>query len=476
MKLHLPLRTKLLVWLLLNFLLLMGIAIVWSGGGGWQMLLSDSVRDRLFDIGQDIGGILSERAETEWSSTLRSDGQRLGVRFDCCSDRAGPSLPSLGPSRPPFDRDDDMPAGPPPFGERPRVPHDDGNPARRFTITHTASGYRVGIPILIGPGVRRHPATLEATASTLPALIRFLGLEHWFGLVLIAVGASILFWLPMLAYVTRGVLRITEATRRIAGGRFDVRVVPIGGDELGTLAEAVNSMAERLQHTQEMQRNFLADVAHETTSPLSRVQIALGLLEVRIAESERSLVADLQEDAQQMSDLLGELLLFSRADRLAANSAPVTRFSLKEMIETAIRNDDLQSRTQLHLAADFEIESHRPFLLRALSNLLRNAQRYGGADSVIDITVERAEMVVIRVRDHGPGVPEEAIARLGEPFYRPEAARSSATGGFGLGLAIVRRCILACGGTVSFSNRRDGRSGFEVALSFPGSAGTVAAA
>jgi two-component system sensor histidine kinase CpxA len=471
MKLHLPLRAKLLVWLLLNFLLLIGIAVVWSGGGGWQMLLSDSVRDRLFDIGQDIGATLSQRAETEWSSTLRTYGQHLGVRFDCCSDPAGRSPTGLGPDPPPFDPGDGMPAGPPPSGERPGVPRD-GNPARRFTITHTASGYQVGIPILVGADVRRHPATLEATASTLPALIRFLGLEHWFGLVLVAVGASILFWLPMLAYVTRGVLRITEATRRMAGGRFDVRVAPIGGDELGALAEAVNSMAERLQHAQEMQRNFLADVAHETTSPLSRIQIALGILDARIAESERSLVEDLQEDAQQMSDLLGELLLFSRADRAAANSAPATRFSVKEMIETAIRNEDLQSRTQLHLAADFEIESHRPFLLRAVSNLLRNAQRYGGADGVIDITVEGAEIVVIRVRDQGPGVPEEAIARLGEPFYRPEAARSSATGGFGLGLAIVRRCIQACRGTVSFSNRRDGRSGFEVALSLPGSAGT----
>ena len=471
MKLHLPLRTKLLVWLLLNFLLLMGIAVVWSGGGGWQMLLSDSVRDRLFGIGQDIGGTLSQRAETEWSSTLRTYSQRFGVRFECCSDSAGPSPPGSGP--PPLDLADDTPPGPPPFGERSGVPPGADNPGRRFVITHTSGGYRVGIPILVGAGVRRHPATLEATASTFPGLIRFLGLEHWFGLVLIAVGASIVFWLPMLAYVTRGVVRITEATRRIAGGRFDVRVAPIGGDELGTLAEAVNSMAERLQHAREIQRNFLADVAHETTSPLSRIQIALGILEARIAESERSLVADLQEDAQQMSDLLRELLLFSRADRAAANSAPATRFSVKEMIETAIRNEDLQPRTQLHLAADFEVESYRPFLLRALSNLLRNAQRYGGADSVIEVTVERAEMVVIRVRDQGPGVPEEAIARLGEPFYRPEAARSSATGGFGLGLAIVRRCIQACGGTVGFSNRRDGRSGFEAALSFPGSAGAV---
>ena len=107
----------------------------------------------------------------------------------------------------------------------------------------------------------------------------------------------------------------------------------------------------------------------------------------------------------------------------------------------------------------------RPAMLeRALSNLVRNARRYAAEGAQpIEITVDCAGAGIRSwVRDRGPGVTESALARLGEPFFRPELSRSRATGGFGLGLAIVRRCVAACNGEVRFRNRVGG--GFEAEL------------
>ena len=107
-------------------------------------------------------------------------------------------------------------------------------------------------------------------------------------------------------------------------------------------------------------------------------------------------------------------------------------------------------------------------LERALSNLVRNSRRYAaeGTEPIELVADGGTAEVRLLVRDRGPGVPEAALARLGEPFFRPELARSRATGGFGLGLAIVRRCVAACNGEVRFRNRVGG--GFEAEITLPG--------
>jgi two-component system, OmpR family, sensor histidine kinase CpxA len=97
----------------------------------------------------------------------------------------------------------------------------------------------------------------------------------------------------------------------------------------------------------------------------------------------------------------------------------------------------------------------RELLTRAIANLVRNALRYAAdAQSPVTVTASRAnEHVIIAIEDEGPGVPAGSLPRLGEPFYRPESARTRETGGVGLGLAIVRSCVSACGGEVRFTNR-----------------------
>jgi len=109
----------------------------------------------------------------------------------------------------------------------------------------------------------------------------------------------------------------------------------------------------------------------------------------------------------------------------------------------------------INLEIDYvKLHTLRNPLDRSIGNVVRNAIRYA-KDLEINAKAEN-DCVIIQIADRGPGVPEEALSRLFEPFYRPETARGRNTGGSGLGLAITKRCIEACGGTVTAQNREGG--------------------
>jgi two-component system sensor histidine kinase CpxA len=121
-------------------------------------------------------------------------------------------------------------------------------------------------------------------------------------------------------------------------------------------------------------------------------------------------------------------------------------------------------KIEISIPAETTVMAYEPYLLRAVSNLLRNGLRYAGEHGPILVSAQRnAGNVLLMVTDSGPGVPEEAIKDVFEPFYRPESARTRDTGGAGLGLAIVKSCIEACRGTVTCRNRQP--TGLEVTIS-----------
>jgi two-component system sensor histidine kinase CpxA len=226
-------------------------------------------------------------------------------------------------------------------------------------------------------------------------------------------------------------------------------------------------MAARLERQLESQKQFVADVAHEVTAPLARLRVGLDLIEPRLPAEARAAHADLEEDAQQMSALLDELLLFSRAGQMRGQE-PAERVLLAPLVAEVLAQEaaaqDGSAPVVVAVASALAVQAPRALLQRALANLVRNALRHGQQPIEV-LAAADAGGVQLSVRDRGPGVPVEALARLGEPFYRPEFARSRDTGGTGLGLAIVRRCVAACGGQVRFGNRPDG--GFEAVLLLP---------
>jgi two-component system sensor histidine kinase CpxA len=222
-------------------------------------------------------------------------------------------------------------------------------------------------------------------------------------------------------------------------------------------------MAERLQGLVTGQKRFLGDIAHELCTPLSRIQMALGILEQRAGQSCDPYVRDLREEVQQMSGLVGELLSFSKAS-LARNQLKLQPVKVRDIIAQAAQREVApETNLQINVDPDTEALADPNLLQRAFANLLRNAARYAGGNGPILLSSHReADAVVVSVADSGPGVPEQFLARLFDPFFRVDDSRNRQSGGVGLGLTIVKTCIEACGGTVICRNRQP--SGLEVLL------------
>ena len=270
----------------------------------------------------------------------------------------------------------------------------------------------------------------------------------------VAVLLSVLFWLPLVWGLRRAIAQVTRVTEQVAEGKFDVRVKGTRGDEIGRLGQAVNRMAERLSGFVGGQKRFLGDVAHELCSPLARMEVALGILEERADEAGRAGVADVREEVRQMSSIVNELLSFSKAG-LREQSIRIKPVELAGLVRAIVERDAKSAEVQVEVPAGLRALAEPGLLARALSNLLRNAIRYAGRSGPVAIfaAIEN-DRVVLSVADSGPGVPEEALSRIFDPFFRLQSSRERDTGGVGLGLAIVKSCVEGCQGSLSVKNRR----------------------
>ncbi len=342
---------------------------------------------------------------------------------------------------------------------------------RRFLVhaTAPAAAYFAGVQLprmqLMTPGsallrTGNVPGVIQNVSATLLMRTTSLGksgllfnLSPWLWAAAAAVGLSVLFWLPLVHGITRSLRQLTLATERIAEGHFDTRVDEKRRDEIGRLGGAVNVMAVQLDRAATGQKRFLGDIAHELGSPVGRMQVAVGILETQADQALQPAVADVREEVQQMSGLVGELLAFTKAG-LRARDAVLVRVELAALAAEVLAREAVGGKVTVTLPAGLAVAADANLLSRALANLVRNAIRYAGDDGPITLAAhaEGAE-VVIAVEDCGPGVPADTLARLGEPFYRPEFARTRETGGAGLGLAIVKSAAEACHGNLRFSNR-----------------------
>lgn len=483
MKVPYPLSFKISLWLLLNLLLLSGagIGVYWSQfGRGWDSVLQGAMGDRLQSLADSImaeglnGGESAIRAAiaTREENTgaeffvFRNDGVQVFGRTVRLPETLRNDM-ARGPRRGPLSEGQHPPKkgyGPydePPPGKKGGY----GSPNRGPLGSRTTTGRMLArtedpaetwiglrVPLLreyAEPG----PGTLIIRAPNLLALLRLVDALPWLGLLAGAFALSVLFWLPLIGGITRALRELTRATEAIAEGRFDARVPDTRRDELGHLGQSVNRMAARLETLVNGQKRFLGDVAHELGSPLGRLQVATEILEARATNGLRTYVHDVREEVQQMSVLVNELLAFTKAG-LRPRTAELAPVEVDALVTEVIAREDPRSSVKVDLAPGLRVRADHLLLGRAIGNLVRNALRYAGPDAKVALRIRaEAPSVFIAVEDDGPGVPPESLARLGEPFFRPESARTREGGGAGLGLAIVRSSVLACGGEVQFANR-----------------------
>jgi two-component system sensor histidine kinase CpxA len=283
--------------------------------------------------------------------------------------------------------------------------------------------------------------------------------------VSVLLGLSILFWMPFAISITRYIGKLKSATDEIADGKFQVNLDTRRRDELGSLGSAIVSMSSRLDHLVSGQKRFLGDIAHELCSPLARMRTGLSILETKLPESEQARLAAIEEEATELAELIDEILAFSRSTA-GISQIKGKPLCLHDLITDLLSRENHQLSVENNIAPELHVLADQKLLQRAIGNLIRNTIRYAGPNATLILRASlRDASIVLQIIDNGPGVPDAEIPHLFEPFYRPDIARTRETGGVGLGLTIVKSCIVACGGSIVASNAKP--QGFAIEITLP---------
>ena len=273
------------------------------------------------------------------------------------------------------------------------------------------------------------------------------------GTLLSGVGAA---WLA--GRVSRPLSALAYASDEVARGRIAPRLKVKGPDDIRLAAEAFNAMSDRVTRTLESQRQLLSAVGHDLRTPLAAMRITAEFVEDG-------------EVRERLARNLEELQSLTEAVLSAARAGPgeeKRRVDLAALIESVC--DDL---VDLGLPVEVNINGSAPCLCRpseirrATRNLIENAARYGGTARVSLVT--EGDSFIVTVNDNGPGIPDDRLEEVFEPFVRLEGSRSNATGGAGLGLTLARSIAREHGGDVTLENRWAGNqvSGLRASLRSP---------
>ena len=340
-------------------------------------------------------------------------------------------------------------------------------PAKPHLIMKTRNPKRywtgIKIPLRLDTSSHQKPGLLLVSSDSITGNGFFFDPLPWMMVAGAVLLISVLLWIPLVRNITKPLGRMTLAAEEIAKGHFDVTIHEPRTDEIGRLAKAINHMTSRLSAFVTGQRRFLGDVSHELGSPISRIQMGLGILENRTTGENQIRVKDVLEDVDHLGQLVNELLAFSRAE-INKKSVKLDIVSLQPLVEETIKRENIGNLTIFNeIAPDIRVKAAPELLTRAVANLIRNAVKYAGNAGPVYISAEKQkDKIALIVRDAGPGVPETMLDQLFEPFFRPEASRTRDSGGVGLGLAIVKTCIETCQGTVCACNGKP--NGFTVTV------------
>ncbi len=234
-------------------------------------------------------------------------------------------------------------------------------------------------------------------------------------------------------------------------------------DELGVLATDFNRMGARLQDLISSQRQLLRDVSHELRSPLARLRIALALAERAEPDERARLWPRLSRECDRLEALISEILALARLDADTGTPETVDLPDMLARLQREVPEAFPGQRIELNIEPAISLAGWPDMLERALDNLLRNALRFNPSEQPVTLSARTEHgQLCLSVRDHGPGVANEHLQRLGEPFFR---APGQAAPGHGLGLAISRRAAERHGGRLALANHPDG--GFIASLIVP---------
>lgn len=352
----------------------------------------------------------------------------------------------------------------------------DGDPRRRPVVRTTATpdGQRYIVFIAAadsvasdrrGSGRPNRPGTVAGVPYSLLLMGGLAGL----------VFAALLAW-----YIARPIRVLRRAFGQLAQGDLNTRVTPDMGhrrDELADLGRDFDHMAGRLGQLVSAQRQLLHDVSHELRSPLARLQVAIGLARKNAPTPDTATAAAfdrIERESGRLDMLVGELLTLSRLEARGEEDWD-EYFDMLELTDAVIADASFEADnagielryTQTGFASDAPealVRGRAELLHRALENIVRNALKYSQRGQTVSVALTHADdKVTVVVSDQGPGVPAEQLEMMFEPFVRLH--NTGMATGYGLGLAIAQRAVMAHRGTIAAANRPEG--GLAVTMALP---------
>ena len=265
-------------------------------------------------------------------------------------------------------------------------------------------------------------------------------------LLMLATAASLLAYLMSL-WLTRPLRNVADAARTIFAGAQDVTIRETGTREVRDLVTAFNDLQDRIKRLVSDRTNMLAAMSHDLRTPLTRLRLRVETLGGADATS-IAIIRDIDE----MEGMLDATLAFIRGN---ASEEEVQQIDLSAALQT-IANDfeDAGETVSLNVAGQLTIFARPQTLKRAMTNLIQNAIKYAGSARVAAIREQSGVRIV--VSDDGPGIPDDQLETVFDPFVRLDGSRNSSLGGHGLGLSIARIAIRLHGGDITLQNRLDG--------------------
>jgi len=288
---------------------------------------------------------------------------------------------------------------------------------------------------------------------------------------MVAVVLSIASMSMLMSWALSLVARIKSTAEAIDAGRLDVHLPEQGENEITDLARSLNRLIDNLRRRNEVQARFIADASHELATPVAGIRGYVNILRAWGADDpalREEAVRAIDRESSRMARLCGDLLSGIRSDETLEYRS--VKFDLngvcREVLAAAATRyvgKGLEITGPEEAAIEMQCDPDR--VEEVLGVLVDNACKYtpeGGSVSLRTAVVRDAALITIA--DTGIGIPEKDLPNVFERFYRSDASRSKETGGFGLGLAIAKQIVEACGGSISVASAPDSGTTFEVRL------------
>jgi signal transduction histidine kinase len=275
----------------------------------------------------------------------------------------------------------------------------------------------------------------------------------------LVIGATgILCWIAA-AGVISPIRRIATSIALFGQGNLSVRVETDRDDEIGQLGRSFNEMADRLERLIVSERRLLSDISHELRSPLARLKFAMKL--ARTSSDSTTALERIERDVDRIASLVADIVEINVVEDDPALQDK-REICVLDVINVVVRDCRVEAEIrgcaiEVNGNVCGPVHGNPELLRRAVENVLRNGIRYSPEKSSIELSLsENADEATISIRDFGPGVPDKALTRMFDPFFRVEEARNTNGGGSGLGLSIAKRAVHLHRGSITAENATPG--------------------